>query len=118
MNNKIFSIKYPSGEMRVNVGEFFGSQEQRKIKKLFQFAAYYCFLEQRMGLLDDLKWGIRKRKEILDSCQVLEQQKIAILTPFFGHKLLPNVSGPEKELKRQITRLEKSIATLEEVWPV
>lgn len=116
-DKSIFRVKYPGGEMQVNIATFFGAQEARKIKKLLQFAAKHCSDEQRKELSEALHRGIRRRKEAVDSIKVLEIQKIEIADPFLEHRSLPSVSSQEREITKQIAKIKKSIEILEEVWP-
>lgn len=114
----IFCVKYPDGEMKVNISNFFGTADLQKVKKFLKLASKYCSVEQREVLLKALNRGIRRRKEAIDSLEILEMQKINIAAPFLEYKPIPSVSEVEKILEKQRTRIARSIEILEEVWPL
>lgn len=113
----IFRIEYPSGNIQVDVGSFFGTAETRKIKKLLQ-PSENCSLEQREDLLSAMNREDRRRKEALDEIAVLELRRTEILTHFFESIPSGILSSAEKQLQKQRAKIAKSIELLEEVWPL
>lgn len=114
----IFRIEYPSGNIQVDVGSFFGTAETRKIKKLLQLASENCSLEQREDLLSAMNREDRRRKEALDEIAVLELRRTEILTHFFESIPSGILSSAEKQLQKQRAKIAKSIELLDEVWPL
>ena len=113
-----FYIKYASGCMQLNIGEFFGTQDLRKIRKTLQLASLHCSPEQRETLLSEMRRANQIRKDAVDGIAALELKKMELLAPFFKNGLAKQASAAELQLVKQCNRILKSIAILEEVWQV
>ena len=70
---KIFRVDYPTGYIKVYVGNFFGSSTLKNTDKLLRLAKAHCTEKQRITLLVDLEEAKQEpcfmaKRERIDKC--------------------------------------------------
>ena len=69
---KIFRVNWPTGGIRVYVGNFFSTVDTATRNELLKLAKIYCTSEQQVALLMDLeeeKQGrMKKQRDRIDKC--------------------------------------------------
>lgn len=117
-NKKIFRVEYPTGYIEVNVGEFFGTANQKNINKFLCLAKYYCYEEQRIKLIEDLHYEEKYRTNILDILGELEFKRRELLADFFNSDNIEcSLPTPEKALVKQRIKINQIIQKIsKERW--
>ena len=64
---KIFCVDWPTGHIKVNVGNLFGRSNKREINKFLKLARTYCTNDQKAVLLADLEDEKRVRAEAVSA---------------------------------------------------
>lgn len=103
-----FRVEYPSGYVDVIVGEFFGTSDKKKIRKLLRIASRYCSETQQAKLIRDITAEHDRCATALDKLDELigEQQKV--LSDFFGgvqYRGLDVLSGAMRSIARRQNKL-------------
>jgi hypothetical protein len=117
-DKKNFRVEYPKGYIEVNIGKFFGTANQKNINKLLCLAKCYCSEQQRIKLIEDMRYESKYRKEILDTLGDLEFKRKKLLANFFNfYNIERPLSTPEKALVKQCEKLTKNIQRIsKERW--
>lgn len=117
--NNIFRVDYPTGYIEVNVGNFFGTADKKKIKKLLKLAKQHCTDSQREDLVRQMHSEADRRTAVLDALGELEYRRKELL-----HGVLPKDSyfsierplpTPEKALVKQRDKLRQIAEDLSKV---
>lgn len=108
----VFKIEWPTGRMELNVGEFFGTADKRRIGKALRLAKQYCNEDDRIELIKMLNEEIETRTSALDACGDADWARRQALKPFFGD-LMPMFGRYEKALTKQRDRLRMCYALVE-----
>lgn len=103
---KTFEVRYPTGQMTINVGTFFSTANKPQIAKLLRLAKRYCTEEQRKKLIRNY------RENVLDALYCLEKQKMDLLNTLHRASLWD--AGAEKALRKQMEKLRDAIETVKE----
>jgi len=119
MRDKVkFRVEYPTGHIDVFVGEFFGSADDRRQKKLLKLARQHCSDEDRRNLMWNLKSEDDLRKNAIEVAAELERKRCAILGTVLDQTPLPREPGSqEKAMIKQREKIRKVLKRLEnERW--
>lgn len=109
---KTFEVRYPTGQMTINVGTFFSTANKPQIAKLLRLAKRYCTEEQRKKLIEYLRFERNYRENVLDTLYCLEKQKMDLLNTLHRASLWD--AGAEKALRKQMEKLRDAIETVKE----
>ena len=118
---KIFEINYPSGYMKLNIGQFFGSADKKRIGKVLRLAKANCTERERLELIEDLAHEVSERKGAIEKLENHRTEMVGILVCFHAEGPLPHIepSTYEKALGAQVEKLTAVIDRLrEDVWQV
>lgn len=102
----VFTIKWPTGYMDLDIGRFFGEANKKQIRKALRLAKQYCNDGQRKELIAELNNEIKSCTAALDRCGELEFEREQVLRPFFGLLNKRPLPPQEKALVRQRDRLK------------
>lgn len=109
---KTFEVRYPTGQMTINVGTFFSTANKPQIAKLLRLAKQHCTEEQRKKLIEYLRFERNYRKNVLETLSALENQKMDLLNTL--HRASLRDTGAEKALRKQMEKLCDAIETVKE----
>lgn len=120
---EIFRVDYPTGYIEVNVGVFFGTASEQKIKKLLKLAKQHCTDSQRETLVQQLQSEAKRRTKVLDELGELEYRRKellhGVLTKDLYLSIVRPLPSPEKALVKQRDKLRKAAKQLSEArWDV
>jgi len=110
---KTFTVKHPTGYLEINVGRFFGTTNKPQISKLLRLAKKHCSEEQRKQLIERLRFERNYRRNVLETLAALEERRRELLNDLPLAVSQADL-GPEKALKRQITKLDAAIDVVKE----
>lgn len=108
-NSKAFAIKWPTGRITVNAGNFFSSADQKSINKLLKLARIHCTSDQQAALLLDLAEEKQKRIEAISVITNLRRLIQKFAQPFCHCDAQSTPSSYEKTLITQCDRIEVCI---------
>lgn len=112
-----FRVEHPTGYIEVNVGEFFGTADKRKVNKLLRLAKQYCTEAQREELLASLRNESTRRKEAHDVLGEMALKREELLSGFFNYRVTFTLTGPERALVKQCEKIAVIADALEkERW--
>ena len=113
-----FRVEHPTGYVDVFVGEFFGSADDKRQKKLLKLARQHCSDEDRRNLMWSLKKEDDLRKNAIEAVAELERKRCVILGTVFSQAPLPREPGSqEKAMVKQREKIGKVLKQLEnERW--
>lgn len=112
-----FRVDWRTGYVEVDVGNFFGSSNQKEISKLLKLARVYCTAAQQEKLLADLAQAKQDRTEAVSALAELRFKMQHTAEPYFAHAVLFAPSGYEKALIAQCERITRSAAKVKaEKW--
>ena len=113
-----FRINHPTGYVDVVVGEFFGSADDKKIRKLFRLARQHSTEADRAALAQSLRKEDQLREKVLAALEKWEQDRVDLLRNTLNHDVPKREpAGPEKRLARQRIKIAKVLEILEnERW--
>ena len=106
---KTFHVKWQTGHVKVNVGSFFSSANQKPINKLLKLAQIYCTSDQQAALLSDLADEKRKRTEAISAIAALRLRIQKFAHPFCNCDVQSKPSSYEKTLTVQCNHIEACI---------
>lgn len=113
----VFTIKWPTGHMDLNVGKFFTEANKSQIRKALRLAKQCCEDSQRQELIIGLNDEIKSRTAVLDRCGEIEFEREQVLRPFFGLLGKRSLPPQEKQLVKQRDRLKWCVSLIEnERW--
>lgn len=112
-----FTITWPTGQMTLDIGKFFGEADKKRVRKVLRLTKQYCTEGQREELITEINNEIKSRTAALDRCGELEFEREQVLWPFFGLLNKRPLPPQEKALVRQRDRLKWCAETIEnERW--
>lgn len=112
---KIFTVSYPTGYIDIYVGHFFGTSNKSQINKLLRLAKRHCSDKERKTLIEYLRFERDYRENVLETLNSLEEQRLILLSNFsFQYRPVKRWTGPEKELTKQVAKLNEAINIVKE----
>lgn len=113
---KLFRIEYPTGYMELDIAEFFGTADKRRIGKVLRLAKAHCTERQRLELIEDLAHEVSERKGAIEKLEGHRTEMVGILVCFHKSGALPHIdpSPYEKALNAQVEKLTYVINALRE----
>lgn len=113
---KTFKISYPTGYIQLNIGQFFGTANKKRIEKVLRLARVNCTEHQRLELIEGMTQEIIERECAIEKLGNLRAGMIDILICFYTDGPLPRIepSSYEKALSVQIKKLTDAIGWLRE----
>lgn len=103
-----FRVEYPTGSYDIDVGEFFGTADKTKIKKLLRIASKYCTEVQQADLIRDLTSEHDRCVKALDKLDALIAEQQRVISDFFGlaqYRGLDILSGAIRAIARRRDKL-------------
>lgn len=101
----IFRITHPTGYMELNVGNFFGTADKKRIGKVLRLAKQNCDEDERVAFISMLNEEIRLRSEAISKVEDLRVAESECLCQFVKDALI-QPSSYEKALRKQRDRLK------------
>lgn len=116
----IFRIEYPTGYMELNVGNFFGTVDKKRLAKVLRLARDNCSERQRLELVESLAHEVSERKGAIEKLESHRREMQGILVCFHRNgDPLPKIepSTYEKALSAQVKKLTEIIDILrKDAW--
>ena len=117
MKDGIFSIKWETGHIDMNVHNFFTRMDMETIKKTLRLARKHCSEAERQELLSALEEEKVKREEAIRAASSLRRELDKIFAGYIKGYEPESASSAEKKLVWQKARLEKVIQAISgEEW--
>ncbi len=112
---EVFHIDYPTGQMNINVCNFFGTANQDEIKKVLRLARQNCPDSRRFDLIAMLLHEQEQLKDILDKIDVLEKKRQELLAPIYSGLIEYPDTAAEKMLRQMCEKLSWAVEFLSNV---
>lgn len=107
---KVFRMDYPTGYIEVNVGEFFGKSNKRRINKFPKLAKHHSSEAQQKELLLALHFEYIYHREVLQTLEEMEAKCVGLLIDLSTAR--PDWTSAKNAITKQMTSIESAIVAV------